>query len=369
MKIIINISNIHVGGGTQVALSFVHFLSKFSNHQFIIFASEKVYTQIDFDVLPERIEVVKVNFGMKEWLLGKSKDMLLLESNYDPNVVFTLFGPSYWTPKAKHLSGFAMPWLINPETKAFGELSIKMWLIKNTQNKVKGYFVKKNSNYFVVETEDVKKRLNKFFNFSLSNIWVVDNTYNQYFKRVEIKKTKTNEFFRLITITANYPHKNLRIINKVLPILIERGLKVCFTLSISSDEFKNTFGEGSDYLKNLGPVSSKDCPRYYNESDALFLPTLLECFTASYPEAMIMGRPILTSDLPFAKQICGEGNALFFDPLNAVDIADKIEKLVKEKELYDDLVQRGLSRVQDFCSSEERANSYISILEEIHGKE
>jgi glycosyltransferase involved in cell wall biosynthesis len=367
MRILVNASNIHVGGGTQVALSFINLLKDFRHYQFCIFASSKVYEQINFELLPKDIEVHEINFGLKEWLLGKSKAMLIAEEKFSPDVVFTIFGPSYWTPKSKHLTGFAMPWLINPETKAFGELSLKMLFIKKTQNLVKGYFVKKNSNYFVVETEDVKNRLNKFFKIPLSNTWVVDNTYNQHFKGVSISKTNTEEYLRLITITANYPHKNLRIIKKVLPILIERNLKVCFTLSIPADDFKNTFGEESAYLKNLGPVSSKDCPKHYNDSDALFLPTLLECFTASYPEAMIMERPILTSDLPFARQICGEGNALFFDPLNAVDIADKIEKLVKDEKLYDDLVQRGLSRVKDFCSSEERANSYISILEEIHG--
>ena len=221
MRILVNASNIHVGGGTQVALSFINLLKNFPQHQFCIFASSKVHEQINFEILPKSTEVFKVDFGLKEWLRGKSKTMLIAEGKFVPNVVFTIFGPSYWTPKSKHLTGFAMPWLINPKTKAFGELSFKMLFIKKNQNLVKGYFVKKNSNHFVVETEDVKNRLHRFHKVPLSNTWVVDNTYNQHFKGVEITKTNTGEFFRLITITANYPHKNLRIIQSVLPILIK----------------------------------------------------------------------------------------------------------------------------------------------------
>jgi len=368
MRILVNVSNIHVGGGTQVALSFIHFLSSFKDIQFYVFASNKVYKQINFKDLSGDIIVTKVDFGFKDWLLGKSKEVLKLENDVNPNVVFTIFGPSYWTPKSPHLMGFAMPWLINPETKAFGELDLKMLIKKRIQNFIKGYFTKRNADYFVVETEDVKKRLNKYFNIELSKTWVVNNTYNQNFQNIEIKPTKKGHIFKFITITANYPHKNLKILKKVIPILKSRGVKVSFTLTIPQEDFKNEFGEESDFLKNLGPISSKDCPRYYNNADALFLPTLLECFTASYPEAMVMRRPVLTSDLPFSRQICGEGNALFFDPLNEIDIANRVEQIVNDNRLFDELVTNGLKRVKDFLTSEQRAKAYISILEQITNK-
>lgn len=365
MKILLNVSNINVGGGTQVALSFIHSLSKFRQHDFHVFASQKVYKQIHFAVLDKKIKVTKVDFGIKEWIIGKTKMMRDLEREVNPDVVFTIFGPSYWTPKSHHLMGFAMPWLINPETKAFGELGLKMLIKKRIQNFIKGYFTRKNADYFVVETEDVKLRLNKYFNVDLSNTWVVDNTFNQNFHNVEIHPTRQVDVFKFITITANYPHKNLKILKKVIPILKDRGVKVSFTLTIPHEDFKKTFGVETEYLKNLGPILSKECPTHYNGADALFLPTLLECFTASYPEAMIMQRPIITSDLPFAKFICGENNALFFDPLDPVDIADKIEFLITNKGKYQDLVENGLKRVKQFLTPDQRSDKYIQILEEI----
>ena len=368
MRVLVNASNIHVGGGTQVALSFINFLYKFPHFDFIVLASDKVYNQLEIGLLPINVRVEKGDFGIKQYLRGNSKQILKLEEQISPDIVFTIFGPSYWTPKSPHLMGFAMPWLINPTSQAFKELPFKIWLIKIIQNYIKGYFTKKNAKFFVVETEDVKKRLEKYFNVPLSNTWVADNTYNQHFNLVEIAPSRTSSFFELLTITANYPHKNLRIIKKVIPILKQRGLKVRFTLTIPDVDFNEMFGDEKEYVRNLRPISSKDCPKYYNQADALFLPTLLECFTASYPEAMVMKRPILTSDLPFAKQICGEEGALFFDPLNPVDIVNQIETLVNNEQLYNDLVAKGLIRVKQFLTSEERAEKYISIFEAILNK-
>lgn len=368
MRILINASNIHVGGGTQVALSFINFLNKFPQHEFVVFASQKVYSQLEISKLPQNTTIVKGDFGIKQVLMGKGKSIRNLEKEINPSATFTIFGPSYWTPKSPHLMGFAMPWLINPKSQAFKELSTKMWIKKSIQNFIKGYFTKRNAKYFVVETEDVKQRLKTYFNVPLANTWVADNTYNQHFNGIEIKPTKRTNVFELITITANYPHKNLRIIKEVIPILKTRGLKVRFTLTIPDVDFKEMFSSENEYVRNLKPVSSKDCPKHYNEADALFLPTLLECFTASYPEAMVMKRPILTSNLPFAKQICKEGNALFFDPLNPEEIANQIESLVKDDKLFDQLVENGLKRVKEYMTSEQRAEAYISILEELGKK-
>ena len=75
MKILLNVSNINVGGGTQVALSFIHSLSKFRQHDFHVFASEKVHKQIHFGLLDKKIKVSKVDFGIKEWIIGKTKMM------------------------------------------------------------------------------------------------------------------------------------------------------------------------------------------------------------------------------------------------------------------------------------------------------
>ncbi|MFW5820255.1 MAG: glycosyltransferase, partial [Bacteroidota bacterium] len=105
-------------------------------------------------------------------------------------------------------------------------------------------------------------------------------------------------------------------------------------------------------------------PSLYQECDAMFLPSLLECFSASYPEAMAMEKPIITVDLGFAHSICND-SALFFNPIDSTDALNKIEALRINADLRKNLILKGKKRLEDFPSSKERAVKYLEICEEI----
>ena len=79
---------------------------------------------------------------------------------------------------------------------------------------------------------------------------------------------------------------------------------------------------------------------------------------------MYMGKPILTSDLPFARTVCGDA-AIYFNPLSAEDIVAKIENLLSSKTCYEDLKNRGFIRLKEFCGAEERALQYLNICKRI----
>ncbi len=80
---------------------------------------------------------------------------------------------------------------------------------------------------------------------------------------------------------------------------------------------------------------------YYLACNALLLPTLLESFSGTYLEAMHFGRPILTSNLDFARDVCDDA-ALYFDPWDPVAIKDAILKLKDDASLQTELVCRGM---------------------------
>ena len=77
-----------------------------------------------------------------------------------------------------------------------------------------------------------------------------------------------------------------------------------------------------------------------------------------------MERPILTSNLSFATTVC-EDAALYFDNLNAEDIADKIKNLFHDKELYDNLVLKGKERLNVFDDSKGQSEKYLKICNDI----
>ncbi len=105
-----------------------------------------------------------------------------------------------------------------------------------------------------------------------------------------------------------------------------------------------------DQIVNVGRLAQHELSSYYCHSTALLLPTLLESYTATYLEAMRFDCPVLTSDMDFAREVCGAA-ALYFDPWNVDSMADAIIRLRSNPSLQEDLRHQGRERIkQDFPS-------------------
>ena len=228
----------------------------------------------------------------------------------------------------------------------------------------KKFWTKHEANYYVVQTQDVKNRLAKVLSIPPRKIFIVSNGIGKQYQNIEIKKSNNSETKKLLLISRYRPSKNFEIINQVVDHLKNKSLKFEFNVTIEPTDFIRLFESNKQWVKNHGPIYAKDCPQLYNECDAMFLPSHLECFSASYPEAMKMRRPILTSDLSFAHTVCGDA-ALYFDNSNALDIVEKLELLFSNPSLYNQLVNSGEARLNCFLDSRSQAESYIEICNQI----
>ena len=88
------------------------------------------------------------------------------------------------------------------------------------------YVFKRDADALVVQTNDVNDRLKKFLN--RTEVYTVYNTINTHYLKYtkvpdKLPVKKPNEF-RLLTLSAWYPHKNLSIIPNVSKALKNRGL-------------------------------------------------------------------------------------------------------------------------------------------------
>lgn len=375
MKLIINASNLLGSGGMQVANSFIHECRTYLLDEFHVFLSPRLNKELDRKLFPVNFFFYAVDYipglfgnGAKE-----VKKLQAWEKSINPDCVFTVFGPSYWKPGTVHVMGYAMPHYIYPESPFYKIISLREKLEWKLRSIVKMHQVKNNAQYYHVETEDVRRRLAKTINVDSERIQVVSNTYSALYDTLttdssnpKMITSRKEDEFRLVCISAYWTHKNLEVINDVVPVLLEKACRdVKFVLTLPTEVLLKVFTPmAREYIINVGPVAVKDCPQLYSECDAAFLPTLLECFSANYPEAMIMNKPIITSDLGFARDICGDA-ALFFDPLNPTDIADTIIRLKTDVSLRDKLVFNGNKRVKSFDSASQRAKKYLNICKQL----
>lgn len=365
MKLFINLSNLVMGGSIQVAHSFLFELKKISSsNKYLICTNKSTLKNFDKSSFTENFTFSTINSSPVKVLsrIRILNELNRIESDFNPDIVFTLFGPSYWIPKSKHICGFADGWVYNPDSIVYSRLNFLSRVKRKLLNKYKIYRLKKESSHFILETEDAKNRFSKYSNLNSHKISVVSNTYNSVFNK-KIYQVKTpsifkNNSFKLITISSYYNHKNLDIINNLVKV-IPKEYDIKFYITIEQSVFLKKFKKSSRII-NLGPQKIENCPKLYFYCDVVFLPTLLETFSASYLEAMKMNKPILTSDLPFSRDLC-KSSAEYFNPLDPNDISKKIINLYSDVNRYNSLVELGKKRLKTFPSSRQRAIKYLEI--------
>ncbi len=115
----------------------------------------------------------------------------------------------------------------------------------------------------------------------------------------------------------------------------------------------------AEHFVNVGPVPIVQGPAMFRTCDVLLLPTLLETFSGTYPEAMAMGLPIVTSDLDFARDTCGDA-ALYYPAHDAGAAALVLQRLLDDSNLWDGLISSEKKRLQIFPKPAERKEMYFT---------
>ena len=364
MKIIIDNSNLFAGGGIQVATSFLNDLNHMkSTHEFHVVQSYNSSKQIDQSAFSSNFTFYDLKANHFS-ILRRIKEVRSIERSVKPSAVFTTFGPSYYKSNCPKVVGFARGHLIYKKSPFFKRLSTKDRIKNEIINIYKKYFFIKNSDVLIFESDESREVFMKSTNKNIKS-YTVNNTLNEIFlnreKWMDLPLI-TNSSLNILCLSANYPHKNLEIIPLIIDQLINRfgmsNFKFVISLTKKELNFEDRYDEFVDYI---GQIDIKQIPSLYQKTDYLLMPTLLEIFSTTYLEAMYMGRPIIASDLGFARDICGN-SALYSSPLNPTDYANNINKLFRDEKLRNQLIKNGIQNMKRFGDSLNRSKAYLKII-------
>lgn len=121
-----------------------------------------------------------------------------------------------------------------------------------------------------------------------------------------------------------------------------------------------------DEVKFLEGVTDEELEVFYKHAQCYVLPSLYEGFGLPVLEAMKHGCPVITSNVSSMPEAGGDA-ALYVDPEDVDDIAQKIVKLVRDKALQNEMVEKGKKQVTKF-SWDKAARETLDVLQDVAKK-
>ncbi len=205
-------------------------------------------------------------------------------------------------------------------------------------------------------SENTKFDITSYLKIKPEKITVIYNGVGDEFKLLQNPKTPKyikKPFLLYTGVWRN--HKNLPGLLKAFAILrFEKKLNLQLVITGKPDphypevqQAVNNLGLQNDVIFP-GMVPEKELIQLYNSALFYVFPSYYEGFGLPPLESMKCGTPVAASNSSCIPEICGKDNAIFFDPANPVDIAEKIYKLYKDADLQAALVQKGLSHAAKF---------------------
>lgn len=170
--------------------------------------------------------------------------------------------------------------------------------------------------------------------------------------------------------------KNLDALLKAHSILVKRGNDVNLVVVGGQHGVSPTLQEKKEVVTSLGVedrvffhgiVTSTDTLAcLYKGARVVVCPSYQETFGNVVLEAMASGVPLVASNAPSIPEIAGDA-AIYFDPYDIEELAEKIENILNDGQLRSSLIARGKERVKRF-SWENSARQLLNLIEDVGKK-
>jgi len=347
MKILVDLAMTKIGGGKNYALNQLDEIAKIINKKAIRCICSN-----------EEIEKYLRNISIETIRVSNNPIILIFQEIiiFIRNILIGEYCLQY------SLNNYVIPLLLGKyvtlyqNVKVFNEGVDK----KNNKETIKYYFINKLSqlslhlskkNIFV--SNHISKLTAKNIKIRKKNIVI----YSGFKENTIIRKIEKKKNNLLSVSSGSGKQKNINILIDSIKHLKNRViLKIAGKVTLNN----------SMNIELLGYLKYEDLQREYQSAYIYISPSTFESFNFTPMEAMSCGTPCILSDIPVHHEIYGK-SALYFNPYSAHELSKKIELLLDDKILYDDLVQRGYKQIQKY-SWKKNAEELVKVFEEISGQ-
>jgi glycosyltransferase involved in cell wall biosynthesis len=174
-----------------------------------------------------------------------------------------------------------------------------------------------------------------------------------------------NDALRLLFVSHYNYYRNFETLFRALPILNERlngkKVKLFLTCRLSPDANPGSYRidaasslvdamRSSESVVELGMIPYRSLHHLYRACHIYVTPAYAESFAHPLIESMSSGLPVVASDLPVHREICGDAG-IYFPRFSPETLADRVLEIHESPELAQKLSSHGLQRARDFSWS------------------
>jgi glycosyltransferase involved in cell wall biosynthesis len=158
--------------------------------------------------------------------------------------------------------------------------------------------------------------------------------------------------FTWLYVATHLPHKNHKVLMEIFSRLAREGIKARVIITLTDKEFlKLCPGAGAlieqGYIVPVGWIEKAQLKTLYDMCDGCLMPSMLESLSSAHLEAMAWGKPQISADMPYARDLCGEAS-LYADPGDPSAWVGKIKLAMENSGVRQALVASGRKRLELF---------------------
>jgi len=217
----------------------------------------------------------------------------------------------------------------------------------------------RNSRQIIAVSENTKRDILKEYSLPAGKITTIYEGVPDHFQKSDQEQiSAVRQKFQISKPYLLYTgvwrsHKNLLNLLKAFKILIDQGQNIQLVFTGKKDPI---YPEIPRLIQELrlegrvvltGFVSDAELIDLMSGAEVYIFPSLYEGFGLPPLEAMQLGVPVACSNTSSLPEVCGDA-AVFFDPRNPEEMAEKIGILLKNPELQQEFIKKGEQNLKRF---------------------
>ena len=216
----------------------------------------------------------------------------------------------------------------------------------------------RKSTHILTVSEYSKKDIAKTYDVSSKKITAIWNGASDIFKPIseelqkEVRQKYTEGKNYFLFVGALSPRKNLKRLIEAFEIFKNNGSDM--QLLIVGEELWSKANSGIVVHENIkkqihftGHIPLEELAKITASAKLFTFIPYFEGFGIPLVEAMSCGTPILSGNLTSLPEVAGDA-AVYCDPFNVAEIAQKMEDLINDSSLLEEISKKGLLRSQLF---------------------